>query len=87
MALRGPHWQPVENEKAATAYLEAAQPILRRAPTSQASASADEIPITGRIPLSRKRPIADNDRLYVLIAVALGLRWHGDRAACLRSVG
>jgi hypothetical protein len=31
MALRGPDWQPVENEKAATAYLEAAQAILRRA--------------------------------------------------------
>ena len=29
----------------------------RRAPTAQASASADEIPITGRIPLPRKRPI------------------------------
>jgi hypothetical protein len=56
MALRGPDWQPVENEKAAAAYLEAAQAILRRAPTAQASASADEIPITGRIPLPRKRP-------------------------------
>jgi hypothetical protein len=46
---------PVENEKAATAYMEAAQAILRRA--AQASASADELPITGRIPLPRKRPI------------------------------
>jgi hypothetical protein len=44
-------------EKAAVAYLEAAQAILRRAPTAQASASADELPITGRIPLPRKRPI------------------------------
>ena len=49
--------QLVENEKAATAYLEAAKAILRRAPTAQASASADELPITGRIPLPRKRPI------------------------------
>jgi len=57
MALNGPDWQPVENDKAATAYLEAAQAILRRAPTAQASASANEIPITGRIPLPRKRPI------------------------------
>jgi len=57
MALRGPDWQPVENEKAATAYLEAAQAILRRAPTAQASVSADEIPIAGRIPLPRRRPI------------------------------
>jgi hypothetical protein len=56
-AVKGPDWQPIENEKAATAYLEAAQAILRRAPTAQASASADEIPITGRIPLPRKRPI------------------------------
>src|SRR6476659_5922069 len=49
--------QPVENEKEARAYLEAAQAILRRAPTAQASARADEIPIPGRIPLPRKRPI------------------------------
>jgi hypothetical protein len=45
MALKGPDRQPVENEKAATAYLEAAQAILRRASTAQASASAEEIPI------------------------------------------
>jgi hypothetical protein len=49
--------QAVENEKAAIAYLEAAQAILRRAPTAQASASNDELPITGRIPLPKKRPI------------------------------
>src|SRR6187551_3275414 len=49
--------QPVENEKAAIAYLEAAQAILRRALTAQASASNDELPITGRIPLPKKRPI------------------------------
>ena len=55
LALKGPDWQPVENDKAATAYLEAAQAILRRA--AQASASADELPVTGRIPLPRKRPI------------------------------
>ena len=48
---------PVENEKAAIAYLEAAQAILRRALTAQASASNDELPITGRIPLPKKRPI------------------------------
>ena len=48
---------PVENEQAAIAYLEAAQAILRRAPTVQATASADEIPITGRVPLPRRRPI------------------------------
>jgi hypothetical protein len=49
--------RPLENEKAAIAYLEAAQAILRRAPTAQASASNDELPITGRIPLPKKRPI------------------------------
>ena len=54
---KGADRQPIENEKAATAYLEAAQAILRRTPLAQASASADEIPITGRIPLPRKRPI------------------------------
>ena len=56
-ASLGADRQLIENEKAATAYLEAAQAILRRAPTAQASASAAEIPITGRIPLPRKRPI------------------------------
>jgi hypothetical protein len=56
-ALRGADSKPVENEMAATAYLEAAQAILRRAPTAQASASVDELPITGRIPLPRKRPV------------------------------
>jgi hypothetical protein len=48
---------PIENEKAAIAYLEVAQAILRRAPLAQASASADELRFTGRIPLPRKRPI------------------------------
>jgi hypothetical protein len=48
---------PGADEKAAIAYLEAAQAILRRAPGAQASASNDELPITGRIPLPRKRPI------------------------------
>ena len=56
-ASLGADRQLIENDKAATAYLEAAQAILRRAPTAQASASADEIPIKGRIPLPRKRPI------------------------------
>jgi hypothetical protein len=46
-----------EDEKAAIAYLEAAQAILRRAPSAQASASNDELPIKGQIPLPKKRPI------------------------------
>jgi hypothetical protein len=54
---KGTDLQSVDNENAATAYLEAAQAILRRTPSAQASVSADEIPITARIPLPRKRPI------------------------------
>ena len=53
----GVYKHPGADEKAAIAYLEAAQAILRRAPSAQASASNDELPITGRIPLPRKRPI------------------------------
>jgi hypothetical protein len=48
---------PIENEKAAIAYLEVAQEILRRAPLAHASASTDELIITGHVPLPRKRPI------------------------------
>jgi len=48
---------PVPNDKAAIAYLEAAQAILRQVPIAQASASADQLPLKGRIPLPRKRPI------------------------------
>ena len=48
---------PARDEKAAAAYLEAAQAILRRAPSAQASASSDELPVKGRIPLPRRRPI------------------------------
>jgi hypothetical protein len=46
--------RPGGDEKAAIAYLEAAQAILRRAPSARASASEDELPITGRIPLPKK---------------------------------
>jgi hypothetical protein len=48
---------PVSNDTAAKAYLEAAQAILRQMPIAQASASADQLPTKGRIPLPRKRPI------------------------------
>ncbi|WKA30417.1 hypothetical protein [Bradyrhizobium roseum] len=47
----------IENEKAAIAYLEVAQEILRRAPLAQASASTDQLIFTARVPLPRKRPI------------------------------
>ena len=45
------------DEKAAAAYWEAAEAILRRAPNTRASAGADEPPITGPIPLPKRRPI------------------------------
>ena len=47
----------IAEEKAAAAYLEAAEAILRRAPNARASASNDERPIMGRIPLPKRRPI------------------------------
>ena len=43
--------------KAAEAYLEAAKAILRRAPDARASIGADEPPITGPIPLPKRRPV------------------------------
>jgi hypothetical protein len=46
------------DEKAAIAYLEAAQAILGRAPSARASAGNDELLIKERIPLPKKRPIA-----------------------------
>jgi hypothetical protein len=49
--------RPSADEKAAAAYLEAAEAILRRAPNVRASAGADEPPITGPIPLPKRRPV------------------------------
>ena len=49
--------RPSADEKAAAAYLEAAEAILRRAPNTRASAGADEPPSTGLIPLPKRRPI------------------------------
>ena len=49
---------PNADELAAEAYQKAAEAILRRAPNTRASAFADERPMTGRIPLPKKRPIA-----------------------------
>ena len=49
--------EPSADEKAAAAYLEAAEAILRRAPNVRASAGADEPPITGPIPLPKRRPV------------------------------
>ena len=50
--------RPSADEKAAAAYLEAAEAILRRAPNTRASAGGDGPPITGPIPLPKRRPIA-----------------------------
>jgi hypothetical protein len=49
---------PKADEKAAEAYREAAEAILRRAPNARASVGPDERPIMGPIPLPRRRPIA-----------------------------
>jgi hypothetical protein len=49
---------PNADELAAAAFQKAAEEILRRAPDTRASAFADELPITGRIPLPKKRPLA-----------------------------
>jgi hypothetical protein len=38
-------------------YERAAQAILKRLPDAQASARTDELPITGHIPLPKRRPI------------------------------
>ena len=49
--------RPSAEEKAAAAYQKAAEAILRRAANARASAVADESPITGPIPLPKRRPI------------------------------
>ncbi len=46
----------LEEEKAAAAFREAAAAILRRAPNTRASAITEAPPITGRIPLPKRRP-------------------------------
>src|SRR6478672_11871388 len=43
--------RPSAHEKAAAAYLEATETILRRLPNARAFAGGDEPPITGPIPL------------------------------------
>ena len=49
---------PTPDERAAAAFEKAAEEILRRAPNTRASAGSEELPITGPIPLPRRRPIA-----------------------------
>jgi hypothetical protein len=49
---------PNVDELAAAAFQKAAEEILRRAPDTRASAVIDELPMAGRIPLPKRRPIA-----------------------------
>jgi len=46
-----------EEEKAAAAFQQAAEAILRRAANARASADIDQPSITGKIPLPKRRPI------------------------------
>jgi hypothetical protein len=55
-SLRSDH-QPGTEQKAATAYHQAAEAILRRAQSVQANVGAEVPPITGPVPLPRKRPL------------------------------
>ena len=48
---------PNPEEEAAAAFKRASKMILRRLPEAAASAGANELPITGRVPLPRRRPI------------------------------
>jgi hypothetical protein len=48
---------PSAEEQAAAAFQQAAAAILKHAPDAQASAGADGPPITGHIPLPKRRPI------------------------------
>ena len=49
--------RPSAEELAAAAFQRAAVAILRQLPNAQASAFSSEPPITGRIPLPKRRPI------------------------------
>jgi hypothetical protein len=49
--------RPSAEEQAAAAFQRAAAAILRRAPYVQASVGTSELPITGHIPLPKRRPI------------------------------
>jgi hypothetical protein len=51
----GQHLSP--EEEATAAFKRASKMILRRLPEAQAAAGTNGLPITGRIPLPRRRPI------------------------------
>jgi hypothetical protein len=62
LAVAGPNTAnigqlPSAEDHGAAAFLKAAAAILRRAQYAQASAGTDEPPITGHIPLPKRRPI------------------------------
>jgi hypothetical protein len=48
--------RPGPEEQAAAAFKRASKIILRQLPDLQASALTNELPITGRIPLPKRRP-------------------------------
>jgi hypothetical protein len=48
--------RPSAEEQAEAAFRRAASAILRQLPDAQASAGTNELPITGRIPLPKRRP-------------------------------
>jgi hypothetical protein len=48
---------PAAEQEATAAFERAAKTILKRLPDALAYAGADEPPITGRIPLPKRRPI------------------------------
>jgi hypothetical protein len=49
--------RPSSEEQAAKAFKQAATAILRRAQYAQAAAGSNQLPITGHIPLPKRRPI------------------------------
>jgi hypothetical protein len=49
--------KPTKVGERAEDYERAAEAILKRLPDAQASARTDELPITGHIPLPKRRPI------------------------------
>ena len=47
-----------DEDEAVAAFQQAADAILKRAPDTRASAATQELPISGKVPLPKKRPTA-----------------------------
>jgi hypothetical protein len=47
-----------DEEKAVAAFQQAADAILRSAANTRAFAATDELPVSGKVPLPKRRPIA-----------------------------